>query len=74
MKEINDILYYYRTHGDSLTSRYTPEKASLALREAFQKHVTSYLRVRYQLMVCADKVKNMGFYEKSRRFSEPTHE
>jgi glycosyltransferase involved in cell wall biosynthesis len=61
MKNMNDYLYYYRSHSDSLTSKYNPENAVIVFRKAFDKHVTLYLRIRYHMMLFAGKVKSLIF-------------
>ena len=51
MKSLEDYLYCYRLHGDSLTFKHTSENAASVARRAFEKHVTLRLRIRYHLMV-----------------------
>jgi glycosyltransferase involved in cell wall biosynthesis len=51
MKSLENYLYYYRLHGDSLTFKHTSENAASVARKAFEKHVTLRLRIRYHLMM-----------------------
>lgn len=51
MKSIEDCLYCYRLHGNSLTFKHTSENAASVARRAFEKHVTLRLRIRYHLMM-----------------------
>jgi cellulose synthase/poly-beta-1,6-N-acetylglucosamine synthase-like glycosyltransferase len=51
MKSLENYLYYYRLHDDSLTFKHTSENAASVARRAFESHVTWRLRIRYHLMM-----------------------
>jgi glycosyltransferase involved in cell wall biosynthesis len=59
MKNMNDYLYFYRSHSDSLTSKNNPGNTAIVFRKAFEKHSTLSLRTRYHMMLFADKVKRL---------------
>lgn len=55
MKNLNDYLYYFRLHGDSLTSNYPIEKARVVVKYALEKHITLNIKIQYRLMLYMDK-------------------
>jgi len=50
MKNLDDCLYYYRSHDGSLTATYTSETAKTAFEKAYKQHVNLELKIRFHLM------------------------